>query len=400
MRPDRRARDHLRWSRSCGTRSSRRWSAIFQMPTAVSTQFLTTLSVILLGGRPGRRRARHPGSASARTSSAAQLSRRGSTVFGTRNPRSIPCADGRVARLRLRMTDPTLPRTRRPRPRPPDARRPGRLDHLAGARRGASAPLLFIGGYLAGGGGGGGTGCAAPTRPSPPSARRTTGSRTSTWTTLDATSWPRARIRGMFQYGVEDPYSGYMAPEQYQQALGDLSGHLQRDRRRDGHPATPRTPPTSRPAPSSARPAAWWSSLRSTARRPRQAGLQAGDFVLAVDGETVDGTTMEDQITQIRGESGTDVTLTIERDGSEPFDVTITRAEITLQEVETRMIDGHIGYIALNGFSAPAATSSRDGARRSPRRRAPTRSCSTCATTRAATSTPRRRSPASSWTTA
>jgi carboxyl-terminal processing protease len=35
--------------------------------------------------------------------------------------------------------------------------------------------------------------------------------------------------------------------------------------------------------------------------------------------------------------------------------VTITRAEITLQEVETRMIDGHIGYIALNGFSAPAS---------------------------------------------
>ena len=31
-------------------------------------------------------------------------------------------------------------------------------------------------------------------------------------------------IRGMFQYGVEDPYSGYMPPEQYQQALGDLSG--------------------------------------------------------------------------------------------------------------------------------------------------------------------------------
>src|SRR5690606_31847637 len=35
--------------------------------------------------------------------------------------------------------------------------------------------------------------------------------------------------------------------------------------------------------------------------------------------------------------------------------LTITRAEITLQEVEARMIDGHIGYLALNGFSAPAA---------------------------------------------
>jgi carboxyl-terminal processing protease len=49
------------------------------------------------------------------------------------------------------------------------------------------------------------------------------------------------------------------------------------------------------------------------------------------------------------------VTLTLQREDGEPFDVTITRAEITLQEVETRMIDGHIGYIALNGFSAPAS---------------------------------------------
>ena len=45
----------------------------------------------------------------------------------------------------------------------------------------------------------------------------------------------------------------------------------------------------------------------------------------------------------------------MERDGGEPFDVTITRSEIMLQEVETRLIDGHVGYIGLNGFSAPAS---------------------------------------------
>jgi carboxyl-terminal processing protease len=63
---------------------------------------------------------------------------------------------------------------------------------------------------------------------------------------------------------------------------------------------------------------------------------------------------MNDQIGRIRVESGTDVTLTLQRDGGEPFDVTITRDEITLREVETSLIDGHIGYIALNAFSAPA----------------------------------------------
>jgi carboxyl-terminal processing protease len=85
------------------------------------------------------------------------------------------------------------------------------------------------------------------------------------------------------------------------------------------------------------------------------AGLEAEDAVLAVDGDPVDGSVMNDQISRIRGESGTDVTLTIQRDGGEPFDLTITRAAIELQEVETRLIDGHVGYIALNGFSAPAA---------------------------------------------
>jgi carboxyl-terminal processing protease len=74
-----------------------------------------------------------------------------------------------------------------------------------------------------------------------------------------------------------------------------------------------------------------------------------------VDGESVDGSTMNDQISAIRGESGTDVTLTLQRNGGEPFDVTITRAEITLREVETSLIEGHIGFIGLNGFSAPAS---------------------------------------------
>ncbi len=99
------------------------------------------------------------------------------------------------------------------------------------------------------------------------------------------------------------------------------------------------------------------------------AGIQAGDYVLAVDGESVDGSTVEDQVTKIRGEAGTDVTLTILRDDGEPFDVTITRAEIVIREVETRMIDDHIGYISLNGFSAQASEQFAGGPRQAPRRR-------------------------------
>ena len=213
--------------------------------------------------------------------------------------------------------------------------------------------LLFGGGYLAGGGAGT-SGCAAPDESFAAFCEAYDRLQREYVDELDSDKLAEGAIRGMFQYGVEDPYSGYMAPEQYRQALGDLSGAF------SGIGAEMAIRNTVDAADLAA-----CTELSETCRLvvvaplsdspAERAGLQAGDFVLAVDGESVDGTTMEDQISLIRGESGTDVTLTLERDEGEPFDVTITRAEITLQEVETRMIEGHIGYIALNGFSAPAA---------------------------------------------
>ena len=171
---------------------------------------------------------------------------------------------------------------------------------------------------------------------------------------LDPEKLAEGAIQGMFQYGVEDPYSGYMPPEQYQQALGDLSGSF------GGIGAEMAMTNTEDPADLAA-----CTSFNDICRLvvvaplagtpAEEAGIQSGDHVLAVDGESVEGSTVNDQVTKIRGEPGTEVTLTIQRDGAEPFDVTITRDEIILQEVETRMIDDHIGYIALNGFSAPAS---------------------------------------------
>ena len=81
-----------------------------------------------------------------------------------------------------------------------------------------------------------------------------------------------------------------------------------------------------------------------------QAGIRAGDIVTAVNGTSVNGSTMSDQIAKVRGKAGTDVTLGIKR-GASTLSVTVTRAEITMSEVETRMLDNDIGYIALHGFS-------------------------------------------------
>ncbi|MEA2650683.1 MAG: carboxyl-terminal processing protease [Chloroflexota bacterium] len=249
------------------------------------------------------------------------------------------------------MTDPTLANSSPP---PPARPRSGTVPWLISlALAAVLGALLFGGGYLAGGSGAG-SGCAAPDQSFAALCEAYDRLQREYVDDLDSDKLAEGAIRGMFQYGVEDPYSGYMAPEQYRQALGDLAGSF------SGIGAEMAIRNTVDAADLAA-----CTELSDTCRLvvvaplagspAERAGLQAGDFVMAVDGVSVDGTTMDDQITQIRGESGTNVTLTLERDEQEPFDVTMTRAEITIQEVESRLVEGHIGYIGLNGFSAPAA---------------------------------------------
>ena len=220
--------------------------------------------------------------------------------------------------------------------------------------------LLFAGGYLAAGGGGGATGCAAPDPAFEAFCEAYDRLQREYVDDLDPADLAEGAIEGMFQYGVRDPYSGYMPPEQYERALGDLSGSFSGI----GAEMAIRNVEDPEDLESCTE---FSTTCRFVVMSPlddspaERAGLLAGDVVLAVDGESVDGSNMEDQIARIRGEAGTDVTLTLQRDDGTPFEVTITRAEIQLREVETSMIDGHIGYIALNGFSAPAAEQFREG---------------------------------------
>jgi carboxyl-terminal processing protease len=213
--------------------------------------------------------------------------------------------------------------------------------------------LLFIGGFLAGGGGTA-SGCAAPDESFAAFCEAYDRLQSEYVDELDPEKLAEGAIRGMFQYGVEDPFSGYMPPEQYQQALGDLSGSF------GGIGAEMAIRNVENPE-DLASCTELTAACRLVVVAPladtpaERAGLQAGDVVLAVDGVSVDGSVMNDQITAIRGEPGTDVTLTLQRDGGEPFDVTITRAEIELREVETELLEGHIGYISLNGFSERAS---------------------------------------------
>jgi carboxyl-terminal processing protease len=217
--------------------------------------------------------------------------------------------------------------------------------------------LLFGGGYLAAGGASSGGSCSAPSKAFAAFCEAYGRLKEQYVDKLDDQALSEGAIRGMFQFGVKDPYSSYMPPADYQRALGDLSGKF------SGIGAEMAVKNLADPGNLEA--CTEFSDncvfvvVAPIAGTPAEkAGLKAGDLVLAVDGESVTGSTIEDEIAKVRGEAGTKVTLTIKR-GDKQLDVAITRSEITIQEVETRMLGDKIGYIKLNGFSDSAAAQFR-----------------------------------------
>jgi carboxyl-terminal processing protease len=159
-------------------------------------------------------------------------------------------------------------------------------------------------------------------------------------------------VRGMVEYGLEDPYSGYLPPEQYGEALEDLSGefsgigaevgmeNLVDPEDLESCTVVTETCAMVIVAPLEGSPA-------------EAAGLQPGDQILAIDGQSTIGESVSSLVYVVRGEEGTDVTLTIRRDDEET-DITVTRAVIDLQEVRSELLDGGVGYVRLTTFTARA----------------------------------------------
>jgi carboxyl-terminal processing protease len=156
-------------------------------------------------------------------------------------------------------------------------------------------------------------------------------------------------IRGMVEYGLGDPYSGYLTPGQYGEALQDLSGEF------SGIGAEVGMENTANPDDLAA-----CTVISETCAvvivapidgSPAEAaGLQPGDRILEVDGQSTVGETLSSLVYVVRGEEGTDVTLTIQR-GEETFDVTITRGVIDLHEVSSELLEGGVGYVRLSSFT-------------------------------------------------
>lgn len=80
-----------------------------------------------------------------------------------------------------------------------------------------------------------------------------------------------------------------------------------------------------------------------------KAGLRAKDVIAEIDGESAATITVSEAVQKIRGEAGTDVTLTIIRGGTQELKITITRAEITVPSVKHEVADD-IGIITINRY--------------------------------------------------
>lgn len=80
-----------------------------------------------------------------------------------------------------------------------------------------------------------------------------------------------------------------------------------------------------------------------------KAGLRAGDYITAVDGQSILGQSSNDAVKAMRGAVGTTVSLTIARDKTDPFSVKLTREVIALHTV-SHHVEGDVGYLRVAGF--------------------------------------------------
>jgi len=87
-----------------------------------------------------------------------------------------------------------------------------------------------------------------------------------------------------------------------------------------------------------------------------RAGIRAGDLIIRLDDTPVKGMTLSDAVSMMRGKRGTDITLTIMREGEDsPLRITITRDVIRVQSVRWEELEPGFGYVRITNFQARTA---------------------------------------------
>jgi len=88
----------------------------------------------------------------------------------------------------------------------------------------------------------------------------------------------------------------------------------------------------------------------------QRAGVEAGDLVIRLDDTPVKGMTLNDAVKVMRGKPGSDIELTIVREGlDQPLKITITRDIIKVKSVRARMLEPGFGYLRISQFQSKSA---------------------------------------------
>ena len=83
-----------------------------------------------------------------------------------------------------------------------------------------------------------------------------------------------------------------------------------------------------------------------------RAGIKAGDLILALDGQSVQGLSLNEAVEKMHGATNTKIKLTLKREGvDKPLEVSLTREVITIQVVKSRLEGSDVGYIRITSFS-------------------------------------------------
>jgi carboxyl-terminal processing protease len=85
----------------------------------------------------------------------------------------------------------------------------------------------------------------------------------------------------------------------------------------------------------------------------QRAGMKTGDLIVRIDETPVKGLTLNDAVKKMRGKPGTDIKLTVVREGeNKPLEIVLTRAVIKIQSVKSRMLDDGYAYVRITQFQS------------------------------------------------
>ncbi|MFP4010110.1 MAG: S41 family peptidase [Spirochaetaceae bacterium] len=158
---------------------------------------------------------------------------------------------------------------------------------------------------------------------------------------VEAQELIRGALEGMFE-SLDDPHSDYLTEEEMRD-LGDTTqgrfGGVGMYISKEADSEDGREP-------------AYVEIVSPIESTPAdRAGVRAGDLIIAIEGESTEGLSVDEVVSRLRGSPGSAVEITVRRGESRSFDISLTREVIEVPTVRHAMIPENIGYIRIIQFT-------------------------------------------------